>query len=214
MTTLYTKGGRRPQPLPGSDQRLSDSFTLMPLDGHPDAIAACGWVEAPPAPAFDPDAEQLGWDGAAWIVEPLPADVLAANLEAARAARWEEAKAFDDARSAGGFDLPGVGPIQTDQKSIMAIDMLVEEAIEQIAAGNVGWTVGFLNRDNVEVQVTAPQILLVKKVIRGFFAGCYQARQANRAAIYQTTGSCAQVRAIDLAASYAVIGAALTLAAS
>lgn len=75
--TLYTKAGCLPQSLPDSDIRLADGFLLMPLDGHPDAVSACGWNQAPAEPAYDTATERLGWDGAAWKTVPLTADELA-----------------------------------------------------------------------------------------------------------------------------------------
>jgi hypothetical protein len=80
---LFTKDGCFPQPLPEADYRLSDGHLMMPLDGHPDAIEACGWVVAPPAPMFDPDCERPGWDGAAWTVEAISAEEIAAREKAA-----------------------------------------------------------------------------------------------------------------------------------
>ena len=107
MTTLYTKDGCRPQPLPEADARLADGHLMMPLAGHPDAIAACGWVEAPGAPAIDEAVDQLGWDGAAWTIEPLAAEELAARAAAARLA----ARAAIEARGAAAF-FAGYAPAQ------------------------------------------------------------------------------------------------------
>jgi hypothetical protein len=79
VAMLFTKDGCFPQPLPEADYRLSDGHLMMPLEGHPDAIEACGWVVAPPVPVFDPDFERPGWDGAAWTVEAISAEEIEAR---------------------------------------------------------------------------------------------------------------------------------------
>ncbi|TPG14369.1 hypothetical protein [Sphingomonas oligophenolica] len=96
---MFSKGGAMPTQLPAFDRRLSDGWLLTPLDGHPDAIAACGWSEAPEPPAIDDATEQLGWDGAAWTIEPLSAEEITARAETRRVA----ARAAVDARAEQAF---------------------------------------------------------------------------------------------------------------
>jgi hypothetical protein len=68
---LYSHAGAMPAPLPfriyladGRTRTNPSSFTAA-------EIADAGYVEAPEPPAFDPETEQLLWDGA-WSVVPLP----------------------------------------------------------------------------------------------------------------------------------------------
>ena len=103
--TLYTKNGSFPGALPQSDFRQSDDWFLKPLDGHPEAIAAAGWIEAPALPEFDPESERLGWDGEAWTVDPLPEEEIAARAEARR----QSARGQVDARAEQAF-LAGFAP--------------------------------------------------------------------------------------------------------
>ncbi|WP_019833774.1 DUF4376 domain-containing protein [Sphingomonas sp. PR090111-T3T-6A] len=91
--TLFSKRGAEPQALP-----LSDSDELgnlwSDLANNEAGRAACGWVEAPDAPAFDQDATLLAWTDGAWLVTPFPAEEITARLEAARAARLAELAAL------------------------------------------------------------------------------------------------------------------------
>jgi hypothetical protein len=81
--TLYSKNGAEPQELPFSDHD-SEGNLWADLANNPAGHAACGWVEAPDAPDYDPEAASLSWVGGAWVVTPFTPEELAARLEALR----------------------------------------------------------------------------------------------------------------------------------
>lgn len=73
---LYRKNNGDPVQLPFSDyDAAGDLWT--DLANNPDGVTACGYVEAPPQPDFDPATQAVRWDSAtsAWVVEALPPPV-------------------------------------------------------------------------------------------------------------------------------------------
>ena len=73
MDALYRRNGGAPAPLPfDAFDAGNDHWTN--LAENAEGRAACGFVEAPPVPAFDPGAEAVRWDeaGEAWVIEALP----------------------------------------------------------------------------------------------------------------------------------------------
>lgn len=175
---------------------------VQPCCATPDAGAspeACGepWEAGYQAIALAeaPDLHRMVWAGDQWELSP----------QIAHDMQWQAAKDFSDARALSDFVLPGVGPIQTDEKSLTAIRLLVEEARDRIAEGDAGWSTKFLNKDNVEVPVTAPEILAINKAVRAFFAAVYDRRQAHRAALkaaLEAGATAEQILAIDITAGY------------
>ncbi|CRL09756.1 hypothetical protein NIT7321_00590 [Phaeobacter italicus] len=68
---LYSLNGGYPVPLP--DRILVDGVIRTdPTSFTAEEIEAVGLVVAPDQPEFDPQSEQLIWDGSAWSVEPMP----------------------------------------------------------------------------------------------------------------------------------------------
>lgn len=69
---LYTRNGSYPASIP-PEITLSNGFIRTdPASFTPAEIADAGYVVAPEPPEYDPEAEQLGWDGEAWTVTALP----------------------------------------------------------------------------------------------------------------------------------------------
>lgn len=71
--TLYRHNGGIPAALPyAAFDAKGDHWT--DLAGSPEGRAACGYVEAPAAPDFDPTTHAVRWDEAAevWKVDALP----------------------------------------------------------------------------------------------------------------------------------------------
>lgn len=87
--TLWTKNGCYPQAMPFQDVD-ADFNTWTNLATNEAGREACGWAEAPDAPAYDPEAESLSWADGAWLVTPFSAEQLAAQLDTARQARLAE----------------------------------------------------------------------------------------------------------------------------
>jgi hypothetical protein len=90
--SLFSKSGAAPVPLPFHDQDAAGD-TWTDLANNPAGLTACDWVEAP-APAYDPDLQQLVWRDGAWSVEDRPADALAAELADLRRRRLADLAAI------------------------------------------------------------------------------------------------------------------------
>ena len=102
--TLWMRAGGEPQPLPYFDQD-ADENTWSDLANNAAGREACGWVEAPARPVFDPATATITWHDDAWLVAPIaPADP-AAEAAARLAARL----AAVDARAQAAF-LAGYAP--------------------------------------------------------------------------------------------------------
>jgi hypothetical protein len=73
---LYTINGSYPALLPFRITLADGRTRTDPATFTPEEIAEAGYVVAPEQPAYDPATHQLGWDGAAWTVDPLPSPPL------------------------------------------------------------------------------------------------------------------------------------------
>ncbi|HEX8446273.1 MAG TPA: hypothetical protein VF649_06630 [Sphingomonas sp.] len=100
--TLWMRAGGEPQPLPYFDQD-ADQNLWSDLANNPDGRVACGWVEAPAAPAIDPEIETIAWVDGDWRVTPIAADILAARAAAAMAARRDAVDARAQRVFLGGY---------------------------------------------------------------------------------------------------------------
>jgi hypothetical protein len=141
--------------------------------------------------------ERWDWESAAIVIRFTPAE--------AAATMWELSKAHSEQIAAAGFPLPDIGTIQTDGESREAIRILVDEARDRIAAGDIDWLTAFINEENEPVPVTAQQILAIYAAVRAFFGACYAARQAMRGTIEAALAAGAtaeQIFAIDITAGY------------
>jgi hypothetical protein len=173
----------------GELEQVADAPGTM---GNPEGVRS---AELPRA--LDLSIERWDWDESAIVSRFTPAE--------AYGIQWELAKAHSNAVGSGGFDLVGVGPIQTDVESLTAIRLLVEEARDRIADGEAEWATEFLNRDNVKVPVSAPQILMINRLVRFFFGAIYDARQATRdqlTAALEADATADEIFAIDITAGY------------
>lgn len=72
MNKLYTRNGSYPAGLPLEITLSSGFIRTDPASFSPVEIADAGYVEAPAQPAYNPETEQLGWDGEAWTVTLIP----------------------------------------------------------------------------------------------------------------------------------------------
>lgn len=75
MTLHYKPGQVAPQLLPPEDVD-GDGYIWTDLANNEHGRQLCGWVEAPPPPAFDPAAERLVPTVDGWAVEAIPPAVL------------------------------------------------------------------------------------------------------------------------------------------
>lgn len=95
MTTLWYKAGLPPGSLPfiASDPE-GNSYT--DLDHNPEGREACGFLEAPPQPTFDPTRERLDWADGGWVkvgIVPQVVSRLQARLALLHAGKLAEAEA-------------------------------------------------------------------------------------------------------------------------
>jgi hypothetical protein len=123
----------------------------------------------------------------------------------AREIRWQEAKAYSEIVASAGFELAGVGRIQSDPASREAIRLLVDEARDRMAAGEASWSTAFVNEANQQVPVTAEQIVAIYAALRGFLGACYAARQTARDALDAAVSggaTAAEIIALDLTAIF------------
>lgn len=70
---LFRRNGGAPAPLPfDAFDAAGDHWS--DLANNPEGRKACGFVEAPPQPDYDPATQAVRWDQAseAWVVEALP----------------------------------------------------------------------------------------------------------------------------------------------
>jgi hypothetical protein len=93
---LYSKNGARPSDLPHADTSGEglDSLTWTDLANNAEGRAACGWVEAPEPPAYDPEVALLTWTNGAWAIEPRSAEEIAADLDQLRRRRLADLAAI------------------------------------------------------------------------------------------------------------------------
>lgn len=154
--------------------------------------------ECAPLPReIDSQVERWDWEAEAIVCRFTPAQ--------ARDMQWEAAKAHSRAIANGGFAVPGIGTVQTDPESREAIAMLVDEANDRVAAGEINFATEFKNEENEAVPVTAAQIFAVAAAVRAWFAACYTVRQAARDALDAALagGATAEdIFAIDITAGY------------
>lgn len=182
--------------------RTSSGEVLQPCCATPGPEippSECGepWGEDMEAVAIAaaPDLNRMIWTGQAWVLCP----------QVAHDMQWQAAKDYSDARALTFFTMPGVGPIQTDEKSLTAIRLLVDEARDRIADGDEEWVAEFLNMDNLPVVVTAAEILAINRAVRWFFGQMHSVRQLHRAALKAALdgGEPAEaILAIDITAGY------------
>lgn len=106
MEKLFYRNGEFPAPLPNSAVEEATQRRWTDLENSPEAREACGFVEAPAQPEFDPATQQLDWTGSEWTIVALPPqpeppapskDDLAARVMLER-----------DTRIAGGLTFNGV----------------------------------------------------------------------------------------------------------
>lgn len=84
MSKLYHQPSTTGEPVPRErlpfrlirvvEPNIGHSITevwLLPDDAFAQALADCGWAEAPPQPQAGPG-ERVRWTGDAWSVEPVP----------------------------------------------------------------------------------------------------------------------------------------------
>lgn len=84
MTTLYHQPGTPAEPVPRErlpfriirvvEPNIGHSITevwLLPDDAFAQALADCGWAEAPQPPVPGPG-QRVRWTGEAWTIEPVP----------------------------------------------------------------------------------------------------------------------------------------------
>lgn len=193
--TLYTKDGCFPQSLPSFDYRLADGWLLQPLDGHPDAIAACGWTEAPPTPVFDEGSQQLGWNGA-WVVTTIDSGELAARLVAARAdalaalaaARWARQQQFTYQGAIALSDDVTIGRITAKVVAAQVSGASPPPSTWKFAEGRFA-------------KVTIPDLVAYGLAIGGHVQACFD-REEVLAAQIATAATVAAVGAIDLEAGW------------
>jgi hypothetical protein len=143
-----------------------------------------------------PDLHRHQWNGSAWVLK----------REVAASIRWGAEKKHYATIVNGGFDLDGVGRVQTDADSREAITFLYNRARKEIDAGNPGWTASFKNEANEPVQLPAAGVVAVYEALGDFLGDCFTAKEAVWAAITaaladpESTGE--EILAIPIPADY------------
>jgi hypothetical protein len=141
MTTAWHIPPAIPGPLPFA-ARDADGNTWTDLDSNAEAREACGYVQAPDPPAFDPTKQRLEWVDGAWAVVSMTPDtctMLQLELELASRNLTDQVTA---AVTAVGGDAPIYWRRETDvhrdHPMLLAIQQHLgwsDELLDQIASG-------------------------------------------------------------------------------